>query len=87
MKTTLKAGIKVIHAVTFFMGFSFAQAGEVTIPNTFQSGTPAVAAEVNANFTALETAVYDNDSRIAALESSVADMTRVDTPCFDIENR
>ncbi|HHH49052.1 MAG TPA: transcriptional regulator, partial [Gammaproteobacteria bacterium] len=28
-------------------------AGNVTIPNTFSSGTPAVAAEVNANFGAL----------------------------------
>lgn len=41
-----------------------ALAGNVTIPNTFTSGTPAVAAEVNANFSALETAVNDNDSRI-----------------------
>jgi hypothetical protein len=47
-------------------------AGDVAIPNTFQSGTPAVAAEVNANFTAVETAVDDNDGRIAALEALVA---------------
>jgi hypothetical protein len=49
-----------------------APAGEVTIPNTFQSGTPAVAAEVNANFSAVESAVDDNDSRIAALEAALA---------------
>lgn len=49
-----------------------ALASDVTIPNTFQSGTPAVAAEVNANFTAVETAVDDNDSRIAALEAALA---------------
>jgi hypothetical protein len=49
-----------------------APAGDVTIPNTFQSGTPAVAAEVNANFTAVETAVDDNDGRIAALEAALA---------------
>jgi hypothetical protein len=47
-------------------------AGEVAIPNTFQSGTAAVAAEVNDNFSAVETAVNDNDSRIAALEVLVA---------------
>lgn len=47
-------------------------ASEVTIPNTFSTGTPAVAAEVNANFTAAKTAVDDNHSRIAALETTVA---------------
>ncbi|NNG01435.1 MAG: hypothetical protein HKM93_18750 [Desulfobacteraceae bacterium] len=52
----LLAAIPVVHA------------GEITIPNTFESGTPAVAVEVNENFTAVETAVDDNDSRIAAME-------------------
>jgi len=41
-------------------------AGEATIPNTFSSGTAAVAAEVNDNFTALKTAIDDNDSKINA---------------------
>lgn len=45
-----------------------ASASELTIPNTFSAGTPAVADEVNANFSAVETAVNDNDGRIAALE-------------------
>ena len=47
-------------------------AGEVTIPNTFTAGTPAVASEVNGNFTAVKTAVDDNDGRIAALEAALA---------------
>ena len=46
-------------------------ASEVEIPNEFASGTPALASEVNANFTAIETAVNDNDSRIQSLETSV----------------
>jgi hypothetical protein len=50
------------------------QAGSVTLPNTFQAGTRAVAAEVNANFAAIESAVDDNDARIAALESAVANL-------------
>jgi len=41
-------------------------AGSLTIPNTFTSGTPAKAAEVNANFSAVKTEVDDNDSRITA---------------------
>ena len=46
-----------------------ATAGSVTIPNSFSSGTPAVAAEVNDNFSAVKTAVDDNDSRLTAIES------------------
>ncbi|NNF97892.1 MAG: hypothetical protein HKM93_00795 [Desulfobacteraceae bacterium] len=49
-------------------------AGEITIPNTFEAGTPAVAGEVNVNFTVVETAVADNDSRIAVLESALAEL-------------
>ena len=41
-----------------------AAAGPVTVPNTFTSGTPASAAEVNANLSAIEAAVNDNDSRM-----------------------
>ena len=59
----LALGLCVIGPVT---------AGNVTIPNTFSSGTPAVAAEVNANFGALETAVNDNDSRITTNSNDLA---------------
>jgi hypothetical protein len=65
-----------------------AWAGELAIPNTFQANTPAVAAQVNANFGAVETAVDDNNTRItanttninthssdiAALQATVADL-------------
>jgi hypothetical protein len=44
--------------------FTSSHASEVTIPNTFTSGTTAVAAEVNANFTAVKDAVDDNDAAI-----------------------
>lgn len=50
------------------------QAGSVTVPHTFTAGSPAVAAEVNANFSAVETAVDDNDARIAALEAALASL-------------
>ncbi len=47
-------------------------AGSVVVPNTFAAGMPAVAAEVNANFTAVKAAIDDNDSRLAILEAAVA---------------
>lgn len=46
------------------LGTTIALAAPATIPNTFSSGTAAVAAEVNDNFTALKSAIDDNDSRI-----------------------
>jgi hypothetical protein len=47
-------------------------AGEVRGLMTFSAGTPARAGEVNANFSAVATAVDDNNSRIALLESRVS---------------
>lgn len=46
-------------------------AAELNIPNSFSAGQPAVAAEVNANFTAVETAVDDNHANIEALQTQV----------------
>ena len=54
-----------------------ATAGNLTIPNTFTSNTKAVASEVNANFTAVQTAVDDNQAQINALAvtgNAVGDM-------------
>jgi hypothetical protein len=54
-------------------------AGSVTIPNSFTSGSAALAAEVNANFDAVKSAVDDNDSRIAALVAQLDTLqTQVD---------
>jgi len=49
-------------------------ADNLTIPHTFTSGTPAVAAEVNANFNAVKFSVDDNNKRIATLETTVANL-------------
>jgi hypothetical protein len=46
------------------LGFAIVYASSVTIPNTFVAGTPAVAAEVNANFAAVKAAVDDNFAKL-----------------------
>jgi len=51
-----------------------AYADPVGTLTSFSSGTPAVASEVNGNFTTVSTAVNDNDARIVALEALVADL-------------
>ena len=48
-----------------------AGASDLTIPTDFVGGTTASAAEVNANFDAVETAVDDNDSRIDEILSDI----------------
>ena len=58
--------------VSIIAGAGIAWSDTLTIPNTFVANTPAVADEVNANFSACKTAVDDNDSRVAALESAVS---------------
>lgn len=55
-----------LAAVGLTVGF----ASDVTLPNTFAPNTPALAAEVNANFDAVENAVDDNASRISSLENA-----------------
>ena len=44
-------------------------AATISLPHTFTAGTPAVASEVNTNFTTLETAVNNLDGRINTLEN------------------
>lgn len=50
-------------------------ASELIVPNSFTSGTPAVAAQVNANFEATRVAVNDNNARINQLQSQVVALT------------
>jgi hypothetical protein len=50
---------------------SAAAHAQVTVPNTFQPASPAKASEVNANFTALATAINSLATRVAKLEGTV----------------
>ncbi len=52
----------------------YAYGSEVDIPNTFSSGTAAIATEVNDNFSELETAVNDNFDQIESLQSLVTNL-------------
>ena len=67
---------KLLQTVLVIIGFgtvvSYTQAASLTVPNTFSSGTPAVAAEVNANFTATKAAVDDNDGRVTVNAADIA---------------
>lgn len=75
----------VRHLLPFLaLVWTSAQAGQLTIPNTFQANTPAVAAQVNANFNAVEIAVDDNHTRITALENGAASNT---TQISELENQ
>jgi hypothetical protein len=47
-----------------------AYASELSVPKTFESGTKALASEVNANFEAVEGAVNDNNSKADAAQST-----------------
>ena len=47
---------------------STASAGTVTIPNTFTSGQPAIASQVNENFDAVKFAIDSNSSNLAVLK-------------------
>ncbi len=67
----MKKTIFLVAAISLGSTLSFA--GEVGSTTTFASGTPALASEVNGNFTALISAINDNATRIAALEAAAPD--------------
>lgn len=51
--------------------FNLANASELAVPNFFSAGTPAIAADMNANFDATADAVNDNNTRIETLLDAV----------------
>lgn len=71
MNTTLKSvliGVTAAAVTTSLPGI----ASQVTSLVTFSAGTPAKASEVNGNFTAVKTAVDDNQAQITALNARIA---------------
>jgi hypothetical protein len=61
--------IRSIFGVALTMAALAASAGNVTVPNTFTPGTPAKAADVNANFSAVAAAVNSSAQDIATLQT------------------
>jgi hypothetical protein len=59
-------------------------ASSVTGLNTFTPNTPAVAADVNTNFTQVKSAVDDNDTRITALEGGAPGATCAGNDANDV---
>lgn len=66
----MKIVLRLITAIAIVLMAETTWASDVSIPNVFVSGTPAVASEVNENFTAIENAVDDNNLRILENEGA-----------------
>lgn len=67
----MKKSLITIGSITLLSIGSASMADNLTIPNEFVSGTPAVAADVNANFDAVESSVDDNDARITTNATAI----------------
>lgn len=64
--------IRAISLSIVASAIAFSAHAQVSVPNTFTSGTPASAAQVNANFSALVSAINSVDSRLKSIEGSQA---------------
>lgn len=82
MNTLFRWFVIVSMLVTF--ASSAAWAGEVTNLKTFNAGDPAVADEVNANFSAVKTAVDDNDSRITTNTDTINTLNAPKTDYYSL---
>jgi hypothetical protein len=74
VRNTMKTQLTILTALVAF-GLGTATAGDVTGLTTFSSGTTARASEVNGNFSAVKTAVDDNQTQILALQALVVALT------------
>ncbi len=71
IKMRKKINLILLTIPTFLFG-AFSFAGTLSVPNSFSSGGTTSAADMNSNFSAVSTAVNDNNTRITALETSSA---------------
>ena len=78
----------IMHALAIIALFASGVAfGQTQVPNTFQSGQPARASEVNENFSTLESAVNDNDAAIQGNSDAIASIPAMNSAQSLIEYR
>jgi len=77
----MKRALYPVLAVSIFCLVGQVFADPVAVPNTFQSGQPALASEVNENFSVLQNAVNSNRARIPVLKDGTGQVlgTLIDT--------
>src|SRR5256885_9041643 len=61
---TLRSAVRCLVLGLFVFASPLARPLDLTVPNTFVPGTPAVAADVNTNFSATATAVNSKQNRV-----------------------
>ncbi|NNF97890.1 MAG: hypothetical protein HKM93_00785 [Desulfobacteraceae bacterium] len=72
--------ISLIFFILLLAAVPAAHSGDVTIPNTFKAGTPAVATEVNENFEALKAVLTELQAIITTQAETIAALqNRLDT--------
>jgi hypothetical protein len=69
MSLTGDKKVKLYTTIFCLLFAGITNAANVNVPNTFTSGAPARAAEVNENFSALDSAVNDNSARLDVMEA------------------
>lgn len=69
IKHLYKATLITVVGTALLVSSSLTGASELSIPNEFSSGDTTSAADINNNFSAIETAVNDNSTRLNAIES------------------
>jgi hypothetical protein len=74
-----KQSSMMLLALTLTLATQAAVASDVTGLASFTAGTPARAADVNGNFTAVKTAVDDNQAQITALETAITTLETANT--------
>jgi len=87
VNTKTPAALTAAISVTLLLWTAVSSAHEISIPNSFQSGSSAVAQEVNDNFNVVESGVNDNASQIesiqAALDALQAELDELKTTTGD----